>query len=163
MARTTVKIDEYDTGRACKLYTCFLNDDINSEFDKFFTAIDSNSDYKIEFDKLLTVLNDGILENNGAKERYFRPEGRMSDRVFALPILASKLRLYCIRISDEILIIGNGGVKTTKKYQEDAHLKKCVETLQKIDAELKKLEESNKISYLKKTILDFPLFMTINT
>ncbi|MBI1837784.1 MAG: hypothetical protein HYR91_11030 [Flavobacteriia bacterium] len=61
------------------------------------------------------------------------------------------------------MIIGNGGVKTTDTYQNDTHLNKCVETLQKIDYELKKLEQEGIILYRNKTILDFPVELFINT
>ena len=64
----------------------------------------------------------GIVEN-GVKESFFRPEGKMNDRVCAIPLLTSgrqkqngTLRLYCIRISDKLLIIGGGGIKTTRTY-----------------------------------------------
>lgn len=51
----------------------------------------------------------------------------------ALPTFNSKLRLYCLRLSDKILILGNGGVKTTRTYEEDSKLKGHVLTLQKFE------------------------------
>lgn len=57
----------------------------------------------------------------------------MSDRVCALPVLKSRLRLYCLRLSDKILILGNGGVKNTRTYNEDDTLKGYVITLQNFD------------------------------
>ena len=53
----------------------------------------------------------GKIADFGALERYFRPEGKMIDRVVALPTVQSKLRLYCLRLSDRILILGNGSMK----------------------------------------------------
>lgn len=47
----------------------------------------------------------------------------MNDRVCAMSVLKSKLRLYCLRLSDKILILGNGGVKKTGTYDEDDTLK----------------------------------------
>lgn len=44
-------------------------------------------------------------------ERYFRPENRAK----AIPIYSSKLRLYGVRLSDHLLILGNGGIKTSQK------------------------------------------------
>ena len=52
-------------------------------------------------------LRNKIIEN-GVYERYFRPEGKMNDGVCALPIESGKLRLYCNRLSQQILIAGNG-------------------------------------------------------
>lgn len=44
-----------------------------------------------------------------------------------------KRRLYCLRLSDKILILGNGGVKKTRTYDEDDALKGYVITLQNFD------------------------------
>ena len=78
-----------------------------------------------------------MLSNNGFLERYFRPEGKMNDNVVALPIERGKLRLYCLRMSDSILIVGNGGIKDTRSYNENPELNGYVITLQKLDALLK--------------------------
>ena len=45
-----------------------------------------------------------MLENGAALERYFRYEGKMSDNVVALPTFRTSLRLYCLRMSDSVLI-----------------------------------------------------------
>jgi hypothetical protein len=50
----------------------------------------------------------------GALERYFRPERNAS----AIPLEVSDLRLYCIRLSDEVVILGNGGEKTSQAVQD---------------------------------------------
>ena len=57
----------------------------------------------------------------------------MSDHVVALPTLQSKLRLYCLRLSDRILILGNGGAKNTKTYEESKELCGYVLTLQNFE------------------------------
>ena len=61
----------------------------------------------------------------------------MNDGVGALPISKSKLRLYCLRLTDKILILGNGGEKNTKTYEESEELKGYVMDLQKFDSLLK--------------------------
>lgn len=86
------------------------------------------------------------MMNYGFLERYFQPEGKMNDRVGALPIHKSHLRLYCLRLSDSILIMGNGGVKDTKTYEESDELSGYVITLQKLDAIMKAEERAGSIS-----------------
>ena len=54
-----------------------------------------------------------------------------------LPIDSGKIRLYCLRISDEILILGNGGIKNTAKYQENNELLGYTVDLQKFDRLIK--------------------------
>ena len=57
----------------------------------------------------------------------------MKDNLCALPIESGKLRLYCLRLSDQILILGNGGVKDSRTYNENSELSGYVITLQKFD------------------------------
>lgn len=75
------------------------------------------------------------IGENGAEARHFRNAGTSRDKVGALPeyLFSSKLRLYAIRVNTRIVILGNGGVKTTKTYNEDPLLNECVEILKKID------------------------------
>lgn len=48
-----------------------------------------------------------------------------------------KLRLYCIRISDRLLILGNGGVTVANKYEDDPFLLSCVNKLRCIENKLR--------------------------
>ncbi len=104
-----------------------------------------------------------IIKRDGAADRHFRYEGTLHDRVMAPPshLETTSLRLYLLNIQSKILILGNGGLKTTTTYQEDNHLSKCVQTLQKIDIELKQLERK-KILTIKGTQLLGPLSFEIN-
>ena len=70
------------------------------------------------------------IAETGALERYFRPEGRYGDGVGVIPIdVGNKVRLYCLRLSDKILVFGNGGVKDTAKWQESEELAPYVKLL----------------------------------
>lgn len=86
-----------------------------------------------------------IIEK-GALERFFRNEGKMSDNLCALSIDSRRLRLYCLRISDQILIVGNGGEKTTRTFQEDEILSGYVMDLQKFDELLRQAQKTGTIS-----------------
>lgn len=70
------------------------------------------------------------------------------------------LRLYCLNISHKIFVLGNGGVKTTLTYEEDPHLHKCVQTLQKIDIEIKKNERQQIVTIIGTNLIG-PLTFTI--
>ena len=69
-----------------------------------------------------------------------------------MPIQQSKLRLYCLRLSDSVLIVGNGGHKTTKTYEESEELSGYVITLQNLDKLLSAAERRGTISIEKATI-----------
>ena len=119
----------------CTLYTIqFLSKD-ESEFEQFYNKFKDDVEFNPDLMRIVGFL--GRIADFGALERYFRPEGKMSDRVVALPVVTSKLRLYCLRLSDKILILGNGGEKKTKSYEEDDELSGYVITLQNFDKLIK--------------------------
>lgn len=56
------------------------------------------------------------------------------------------MRLYCLRLSEQILILGNGGVKTSRTYQEDPMLYGYVLDLQRFEKILNKKIEDGSVS-----------------
>ena len=70
----------------------------------------------------------------------------MEDNVQAIPISGGKLRLYCLRLSEQILILGNGGVKNSRTYQEDPMLYGYVLDLQRFEKILNKKIEDGSVS-----------------
>lgn len=146
----TVKIEPVRSSETASLYTIIFEDGNMSEFAKFLNRFKDNGKLQRDYQLILYALQK-ILEN-GVRERYFRPEGKYSDRVCALPINSGKLRLYCLRISDKILILGNGGIKQTKTYNENEELNGYVLDLQKFDALLKAAEQDGSI-VVEETVL----------
>ena len=69
-----------------------------------------------------------------------------------LPVLRSKLRLYCLRLSDKILILGNGGVKNSRTYEEDDSLRGYVLTLQKFEELLKEGQREGAVTITLQSI-----------
>lgn len=91
--------------------------------------------------------------SNGALERYFRREGKMNDSVEALPVLKSKLRLYCLRLTDKILILGNGDMKNSRTYEENETLLGYVMDLQKFERLLRHEVNSGNVKITEKEVL----------
>ena len=134
----------------CTMYSIqFLSED-ESEFERFYAKFRDESTYNEDFERLLNILE--CIADFGAFERFFRPEGKMSDRVCALPVVKSRLRLYCVRLSDKILVLGNGGVKTTRTYNENDTLKGYVITLQNFDRLMAEGVRNGTISVTENTI-----------
>ena len=125
------------------LYSIWFVNDEESEFHKFLQKFKDNAELNKDYQTILHAL-DRIIAN-GAFERNFRYEGKMKDKVVALSIDSKRLRLYCLRISDRILIAGNGGVKNTRTYNESEELSGYVMDLQKFDRLLAQELESGKI------------------
>lgn len=107
-------------GDNCTIYTLQFLRDTESEFEKFISKFINNAEYSEDYSCIAAVVS--RIARTGAQERYFRHYGKMNDSIVVLPVLASKLRLYCLRFSDKILILGNGGVKKTCTYEERCQL-----------------------------------------
>ena len=133
---------------AVDIYSIRIDGKEESELQEFIVTFKDTDDQYLLQDWREIMKYIQTIGIKGAKEYYFRPEGTMKDRICALPIYTTgrskthgTLRLYCIRISDKLLILGGGGIKMTAKYEEDELLLEIVRTLQNIDIELVKLEE----------------------
>lgn len=118
------------------LFTISYEDKNESEFEEFIDKFKNDATCKEDLHVILNAIQK-MLDASGFLERRFRPEGKMKDHVCALPVTTNKLRLYCLRLSDCILIVGNGGRKQTKTYEEDEVLNGYIIELQKLDALLK--------------------------
>lgn len=135
---------------SCTMYTIqFLSDD-KSEFEKFVSKFRNDAVLNTDFQTIMRFIEQ--ILTNGALERYFRPEGKIRDSVVALPILKSKLRLYCLRLTDKILVLGNGDVKNSQTYEEDATLQGYVMDLQKFENLLKQEMRSGNVEITEKEI-----------
>ncbi len=91
------------------------------DFIRFFT--EEENDHLEHFGELMALLE--VIALYGAEERYFRPE----HGAHALPQAAryggeilvgysNPIRLYCIRWSERIVILLNGGIKTARTAQD---------------------------------------------
>jgi len=132
--KTTLELIEQS--QKVSLYSISFEMDRTTEFERFLRKFEAEASLNTDYQKVLYALS--IILDKGALERYFRPEGHMNDNLCALPIESGKIRLYCLRISDEILILGNGDVKQTVTYEEDAKLLGYAMDLQKFDQLLRK-------------------------
>jgi len=126
------------------LYSICFDGDQTTELDKFLLKFKDNATVNHDFRTILVALN--RIMGNGALERYFRVEGKMKDDVCALSVDSRPLRLYCLRISDQILIAGNGGIKDVRAYQESEELSGYVMNLQQFDRILRQAQAEGLIS-----------------
>jgi hypothetical protein len=125
-----LEIELFEEHSNVNIYTIRYKNDL-SEFDKFLDKYPKGCEFDDDIDIIITWI--GKIGEKGALERYLRPEGKYKDNVYAIPIETANLRLYVIRISDHIIILGNGGNKKSKTYNEDPELNSYVEQLQTID------------------------------
>ena len=142
-----VVIEEVSQTDKAGLFTIRFEGEAVTEFEKFMLHFKDSAERQTELSVILNAIN-RMLTVSGFLERYFRYEGRVTDRVVALPnnMEHLELRLYCLRLSDKVLIVGNGGVKDTRTYQEDPDLNGYVLTLQNLDKLLKQAERKGKVT-----------------
>ena len=132
------------------LYSICFDGQAISEYEAFLQKFKDDAKLNEDYKKIILALEKIVAV--GAFERFFRPEGKMSDHVAALSIDSRKLRLYCLRISDQILIVGNGGVKTSRTYQENEELSGYVMDLQEFDKLLTEAQKEGSITIEKNVI-----------
>ena len=132
--KTTVGLVE--ESEKVSFYSISFQMDRTTEFERFLSKFEEEAALNENYQRILAALE--IILDKGALERYFRPEGTMLDDLCALPLESGDIRLYCLRISDEILILGNGDKKTTRTYQEDKRLLGYALDLQRFEKLLKK-------------------------
>lgn len=146
-----ISIIPFEENETCNIFSITI-DDGDCEMIKFSNKV--TDDGKREDLQIISGQLQHIGER-GAEERYFRPAGKRKDNVWELPghyLVKSKYRLYCLRYGTTVIILGNGGLKSTRTYQEDPVLNECVETLQKIDAAIQDGLRSGSIIIDKKGI-----------
>lgn len=135
----------------CTVYTIQFLSDEQTEFEKFIVKFRNDAELNPDFQAIMRFVEQILA--NGALERFFRREGKMSDSVVALPVLKSKLRLYCLRLTDKILVIGNGDVKNSRTYQEDNTLQGYVMDLQKFERLLKQEVQAGNVRITESQII----------
>ena len=152
-------IELLEDGDKVSLYSPKFEGEEYTEFEKFLLAF--KDEYSDDVAQIVYRLD--IVKRDGALDRHFRYEGPRRDRVMALPshLETTRLRVYLLNINARILILGNGGLKTTRSYEENPVLEGCVRTLQKIDIQLKE-RESRKILTVSGTELLGELTFTID-
>lgn len=136
---------------SCTLYTIQFLSDEQTEFEKFIAKFRNDAELNSDFQAIMRFVEQ--ILSHGALERYFRREGKMSDSVTALPVLKSKLRLYCLRLTDKILVIGNGDVKNSRTYEEDNTLQGYVMDLQKFERLLRQEMRSGNVRITENQII----------
>lgn len=128
-------IDIIGESERTTLYSISFEKDGTTEFEKFVEEFENNAVFNQDYQRIIAALQ--VILQRGALERFFRPEGKMGDHVQAIPIEGGRLRLYCLRISEQIVILGNGGIKNTATYEQDPKLFGYVMDLQRFERILK--------------------------
>lgn len=133
---STFALEIWHKGSRCTIYSVrqdVEDEDSNTETDYFFDKFGQSEDEEIldAAQILLQFITKEISEMHGARIEFFN---RIESKAQALPYKPNRenmklieisqfypnfpLRLYCYRVSDRILILYNGGIKTANTAQE---------------------------------------------
>lgn len=129
-----VELEDF-TGRKATIYSVLEEGEEDTLFDKFISQHDGN--YEDEVDDILETLSN-IGHRYGARSQFFKEkEGKPGDLVCALFDNPDRhLRLYCIRFGSTAIIIGGGGPKTTRTWQENSDLTREVERMKQVSGDI---------------------------
>jgi hypothetical protein len=159
--KLNISIVPFEEHAKVNFYSIIIDNNINSEIEEFLDKIEDIN----ESDAAKIVYALDKISKNGAQERLLRYEGKISDNVFALPahyLIETDFRLYLLKYTESIVILGNGGIKQTDTYQEDQYLNRCVTILQKVDEQIQRFVKSRDIVISGKTITgetDFTIYI----
>ena len=131
-SKSVIFVELFEEYENVNFYTLRRSENESSETEQFFREFADNDVFKFEIDVLLNVLQKFTKE--GVLQRRLRPEGQ---NIYAIPITISRLRLYLYFLNSSLIILGNGGIKKTRTYQEDPLSNKIVMDLKMISVELK--------------------------
>ncbi|MBW8687445.1 hypothetical protein [Chitinophaga rhizophila] len=100
-------------------YSLYIDGDELCEVEKFVTRF-NKPDYATDYDNIMAAIREMGM-TRGADARYF-PRERFPEAL-SPPYASGELRLYCSRITKEIVILGNGCMKTSLKAQ---YMEECL-------------------------------------
>lgn len=146
---TFANILHVESYRKVNYYTVKFEDKDESEFQNFITKHEDEENVSDEFADIISWL-EKLGDDIGADIRYFRHE-KQAD---ALPPPAKfveidyteNLRLYCMRISDSIIILFNGAIKTENKAQDCPNVKGYFNMANKLVSKIDQLIINGEIS-----------------
>jgi hypothetical protein len=111
-------------GKKCTLYSVRWQDSELNETDKFFLRLQENEKLNKPLTDLALLL-EYISDEKGALDDFFRFENQAqalpSNRALSEIEIKTKnfpLRLYCLKLTDSLLILFGGGEKTADTAQE---------------------------------------------
>lgn len=127
------RVIRVESGRRGTLYTVHIDGREKTEYDRFLD--DESCSSSPEFMDVLQRL-DNMMNRYGFQDQFFKYEGRPTDSTRALHYNNGPLRLYCCKFGEALLIVGGGGIKTERTYQEQEELNDAEELMQYVDDRL---------------------------
>lgn len=115
------KLEEFDTDKVTYYSVRFLDKEI-TEFEEFVLKHAQQPSIQDEWADLMLWMEERLGRRSGALKHLFRHEGKADGLPPSAQYLdidyEQNIRLYCLRISDHVVVLFNGGIKTEHKAQD---------------------------------------------
>lgn len=115
--KSTISIHPYslDSKSKMQFYSFLMQGEDTLEVDKFYNRFNI-APYDTSVKEIQALIHNMGTEF-GAQERFFRKEGlahALPSNAYHKPLL----RLYCLRCCEQVVILGNGGIKESNKAKD---------------------------------------------
>ncbi len=139
-------------------YTFKFEEDEQTETDKFFSKFEHNESVADDLNNLAGWLS-LIGQKYGAKLNFFRHEASAQ----ALPppmskmiqeVIVNDLRLYCVCVSEQIVILANGGIKTSQKVQDSSDILQYFRFANVMSKQINDLIKDGDFTFREKNIIN---------
>jgi hypothetical protein len=122
----TFVVEKFERFSLVTFYTVRWDEAELSETDKFISKYQSVIETQRDFQEILALIED-IGAYRGAKDLFFRRHAGKAQELppltaFEIQYFHNNLRLFCIKINDNIVILFNGGKKTSQTSQDSPAL-----------------------------------------
>lgn len=116
-----------DTGSQCVFYTVRWEGSEETETDKFFQKFENEKHLEQPLLNLVEFLESFIANKTGALDSFFRfenvaqglpPSGNYQIREVWIDYVDFPLRLYCLKITEHLVVLFNGNEKTSQTAQD---------------------------------------------
>lgn len=111
------------SGAKAHIYSVIFDGNDTTLLEQFFNENLTNKYLKVMFNKIIVMARD-----TGCLKQFFKEgEGKIADGVVALSV--GNLRLYGIYFNNTVILLGSGGEKNVRAYQDDPKLNAKVEQI----------------------------------
>ena len=126
--KSIIRIEIFEQFEKVTFYTFRFENEAEAETGKFFDNFETNAYYQEEISEIANLIKS--IGSRGAEKRYFRTENaayafppELSIKFVEFEITdENTLRLFCVWVSESIVILCNGGVKKSQKIKKNSPL-----------------------------------------
>lgn len=147
-----IKEMESLSGAKAHIYSVIFDGDNDTLLEQFFNENQDNKNLREMLNRIIVMATE-----TGCLRQFFKEgEGKLADGVVALSV--GNLRLYGIYLNRTVVLLGTGGEKNVRAYQDDPVLNAKVEQIKYVAKRINKAISERDITVSEKGELNFDNF-----